>query len=419
MKLLAVDVRDAKPRDKDFKLTDGAGLYLLVKKNGTKCWRLAYRYLGKQKTLSMGTYPAISLAQARDERHKAKKLMAEGKDPGREKQVKKDEEKRTVANTFTGLAEEWFKLQLDSWAPSTAKKRRATLDNYLLPSLGRLPLSEIDTYELLKCLRVLEEKGTIETAHNTRQVLNQIFRYGKQTRRVEINPATDLEGALKKKQVQHKPAIIEPAKFGEMLVKIDAYEGSFIIRTMLQIAPLVFQRPGEVAAMEWSELDLDNQLWNVPVSKLKQRNKREDDLLVPLCHQAVELLKSIKQLSGSYRYVFPNHRDKDLHASPESPNLALRIIGYCTETEHCFHGFRASARTMLDERLEFPSHLIEAQVGHAVKDTLGRAYNRTKHLVQRQAMIQQWADYLEDLKKQVREGDVISVGFGNSSKNLK
>ncbi|MCB1615568.1 MAG: integrase arm-type DNA-binding domain-containing protein [Pseudomonadales bacterium] len=411
MALTATEVKQAKAKDKDYKLSDSGGLHLLVKNTGAKYWRMAYRFNGKQKTLAIGVYPDLSLADARSLRDIARNQRALGLDPSEVKKNTKMEQRSASANSFQEIANEWYTKQEAHWAAATAKKRRALLDNDLLPYLGKQKVSELQTFELLKCLQRIENRGAIETAHNGRQALNQIFRYAKQTQRCRENPAVDLIGALRKKSVTHRAAITDPSAFGVLLVKIDQYEGSHIIRTMLALAPLLFQRPGELAAMEWSELDLDNKLWNIPKEKKKERNKREDDHLVPLSSQAVALLLDIKPLTGRGKYVFPNQKDHEKHASPESINKALRIMGYDTATEQSFHGFRASARTMLDERLGFRVDWIEHQSGRKVADPMGRAYNRTKHLEQRTGMAQSWADYLDELRQQALSGNVIPGRF--------
>lgn len=418
MPLTATEVKQAKPKEKDYKLTDSGGLYLLVKASGSKYWRMAYRFGGKQKTLAFGLYPDLSLADARSMRDAARQQRALGMDPSEVKRNTKLEQHAASTNSFTAVANEWYTKQANHWAPATAKKRRALLDNDLIPFLGNRGVNELQTFELLKCLQRIEARGAIETAHNGRQALNQIFRFAKQTQRCRENPATDLTGALKKKETQHRAAITDPVEFGKLLVKIDQYKGSHIIRTMLALAPLLFQRPGEIAAMEWAELDLENKLWNIPRTKKKERNKREDDHLVPLSDQAVALIQDMKPLTGRGKYVFYNQHDHAKHASPESVNKALRTMGYDTAGDQSFHGFRASARTMLDERLGFRVDWIEHQSGRRVVDPMGRAYNRTKHLEQRAGMAQAWADYLDDLRQQALSGNVITATFRKAAQQV-
>jgi integrase len=417
MKLTAIGIKHAEPKEKDGqlidnKLSDGKGLYLLVKKDGSgKYWRQAYRHLGKQKTLALGVYPEVSLAEARELCSAAHKLAAQGIDPNQVKRINKASQLETATNSFSHLADEWYAKQLPHWAESTAKKRRSLLDNDLIPYLGKRPISELETHDLLTCLQRIEKRGAIDTAHNGRQVLNQVCRYAKQTQRLKHNPATDLEGALSRKITHHRAAITDPTEFGKLLIKIDQYEGTPIIRTMLALAPLLFQRPGEVASMEWQEIDFKNKLWIIPKAKKKERNKRVDDHIVPLSNQAIKLLNDIKQLTGGGQYVFPGQRKSGTHANSESINKAIRTMGYCSKNDQSFHGFRASATTMLNERLGFRVDWIEQQTGHSVKDSLGRAYNRTKHLEQRTGMIQHWANYLDELRQQALSGNVITGKF--------
>lgn len=414
MPLTELAVKQAKAKEKDYKLSDERGMFLLVKKNGSKYWRHKYRHpqTKKERMLALGVYPDVSLKLARQKREEAKELLANGVDPNDHKKAAKVAKGAAAANSFGAIASEWFIKQEVSWAPATIKKHRALLDNDLLPYLETRPISELETWELLGVLNRIVDRGAMDTAHKCRQILNQICRYAKQTGRSKHNPANDLAGALPEKNTKHRAAIIDPVAFGKLLVDIDSYKGTPIIRTMLALAPLVFQRPGELASMEWAELDLEEGYWHIPQGKKKERNKREGDHTVPLPRQAVELLKDIQPLTGHRQYVFPNQRDYSKHANPESINKALREAGYSTKTDHCFHGFRASARTMLDEQLGLRVEWIEHQLAHTVRDPLGRAYNRTKHLPQRIEMMQRWANYLDDLKAQTLAGNVITAKFG-------
>lgn len=414
MALTELTIKQAKPQGKKYRLADGGGLALEVMPTGAKYWRLRYRHPQTQKSreLAIGVYPKVSLKDARLKQAEAKDLLAEGVDPSEKKQAEKAAKSVAAANSFGALAEEWYIKQTSNWAPATAKKNRALLNNDLLPYLSTRPITEIETWELLGTLNRIVERGAMDTAHKCRQILNQVFRYAKQTGRTPNNPAIDLAGALPEKKTQHRAAITDPSDFGKLLVKIDSYQGTNIIRTMLALAPLLFQRPGELASMEWQELDLDNGYWHIPQEKKKERNKREGDHIVPLPAQALDLLNGLKPLTGQRKYVFPNQRDYERHASPESINKALRDLGYNTSTEQCFHGFRACARTMLDEQLGLRVEWIEHQLAHTVRDPLGRAYNRTKHLPQRVEMMERWAKYLDELKTQTIAGNVITANFG-------
>ncbi len=414
MALTELAIKQTKPQDKKYRLADGGGLNLEIMPTGAKYWRLRYRHPQTQKSreLAIGVYPTVSLKEARQKREDAKDLLTNGVDPGEHKKATKAAQGASAANSFALISTEWFNKQATSWAPATLKKHKALLANDLVPYLGSRPISEIETWELLGTLNRITDRGAIDTAHKCRQILNQICRYAKQTGRTQHNPASDLAGALPEKRTQHRPAITDPAQFGKLLTDIDAYKGTPIIRTLLALAPLLFQRPGELAAMEWQELDLEGGYWHIPQSKKKERNKREGDHTVPLPRQALELLRDIKLLTGHRQHVFTNQRDHSKHANPESVNKALRDMGYSSKETHCFHGFRASARTMLDEQLGLRVEWIEHQLAHTVKDPLGRAYNRTKHLPQRIDMMQRWANYLDELKSQTLAGNVITARFG-------
>lgn len=413
MSLTELGIKQAQPRAADYKMYDTHGLYLLVTRTGGKYWRYKYRDVvtRKEKKLALGIYPTVGLKDARQKRRDARGLLDKGVDPGDYKKLLKSAQAVNAGNSFHTIATEWFIKQEVSWAPATTKKHRALLDNDLLPYLGRRPISELETWELLGTLNRIVDRGAMDTAHKCRQILNQICRYAKQTGRSKENPAADLVGALPTRRTQHRAAITDPCEFGRLLVDIDAYTGTSIIRTMIALAPLLFQRPGELAAMEWTELDLDNGYWHIPLYKKKERNQSEGDHIVPLPRQACELLQDLHSLTGRRRYVFPNWRDHNKHASPESVNKALRDMGYCTSTKQCFHGFRASARTMLDEQLGLRVEWIEQQLSHTVRDPLGRAYNRTKHLPQRIEMMQRWANYLDGLKASVLAGNVVRGDF--------
>ncbi len=317
-------------------------------------------------------------------------------------------------NSFSAIAREWHQRQTPTWAPITATRLMAILERDILPYLGKRPVSELQTFELVGCLNRIVDRGALETAHKARQVMNQVCRYAKQTGRLEHNPASDLVGAIPPQKVSHMAAITDPAEFGRLLVDIDGYQGTHVIRTALALAPLLFQRPGELCGMEWSEVDLEEGFWTIPREKKKERNKTEGDHIVPLSSQAQALLADLYPLTGSGRYVFPNQRNHTKAISREGLNKALRTLGYDTRHQQCSHGFRASARTMLDEQLGLRIEWIEHQLAHKVKDALGNAYNRTKHLPERIAMMQRWADYLEGLKQQTLRGNISSPNFRKS-----
>jgi integrase len=401
MALTDPKIRQAKAKEKPYKLGDEKGLFLLVNPAGSKLWRLKYRFAGKEKLLTLGSYPEVSLKEAREKRDQARSQMANGLDPGQLRQLEKQQKLYDSTNSFSAIANEWLTKQMAVWGAATATKRRALLNNDLIPYLGKHPIAELETFNLLAVLRRIEERGAIETAHNARQLLNQIFRYAKQTGLIKENPASDLVGAIAPKKTMHRPAITDPAGFGQLLLKIDRYKGTHIVRVLLALAPLLFQRPGELLAMKWADVDFENGEWRYTVGKTKTPH------IVPLSRQAKALLLDIKPLTGSGIFVFPSQRRSGKHASENTINKALRNMGYDTETQHCAHGFRASARTMLEECLDVRVELIEHQLAHAVKDPLGRAYNRTKHIDKRHEMMQAWADYLDSLRLVAREGNVV------------
>lgn len=409
--LTNTQIKAAQPAEKPYKLSDSGGLFLHIQPNGGKYWRLKYRFMGKEKLYSIGVYPGVSLADARKARDDAKVQLKQGQDPSVMKQLQEQQRQQTIDNSVQALAEEWHALKATTWAPATAKRQMEVLNNDLLPYIGRRPVSEVETFELVAVLNRIVDRGALETAHKARQTLNQLFRYAKQCGASKHNPAADLAGALPPQKASHMAALTNPADFGRLLVDIDAYQGTHIIRIALALAPLLFQRPGELCAMEWSEIDFEQELWIIPREKKKERNKTEGDHIVPLSSQAVALLKDIHPLTGHGRYVFPNQRNHQMPIRTESLNKALRNLGYDTQEQQCAHGFRACARTMLDEQLQLRIEWIEHQLAHKVRDALGNAYNRTKHLPERVQMMQRWADYLDNLKRQHLAGNVITARF--------
>jgi integrase len=393
MPLTDVQTRNAKPKAKPYKLTDGGGLYLLIQPHGARLWRLNYRFHGKQKTLALGKYPDVSLAEARKRQADARQLLADKIDPGAQRKAEKLAALESAFNTFEALAIEWHDKQAGIWTSNHAALVIRIMRRYLFPIIGNVPVSSIDAPELLRALRPIEARGAIETAHRARTIASQVFRYAIQTGRAERDPAGDLRGALKPILVKHHAAITDPSKVGELLRAIDGYNGTLVGRCALRLLPLVFTRPGELRAMEWAEIDLSAALWVIPASKMKMRESH----IIPLSKQALSILNEIKPLTGGGRYVFQGERGKGRPISENTVNAALRRLGYSKE-EMTGHGFRAMARTLLDEALCFRLDYIEQQLAHTVKDPLGRAYNRTKHLDERAKMMQAWADYLDNLR---------------------
>lgn len=387
-------IRKAKPADKVQRLFDSGGLYLEISPSGGKWWRLKYRYAGKEKRLSLGTYPDTGLAAARGKRDEARKLLAAGIDPGEHRKAEKAAGEERAANSFEVIAREWFAKQSPTWVASHASKIMLRLENDIFPWLGKRPLADVTAKELLATVNRIAERGAVESAHRALQNCGQVFRYGIATGRAERNPAADLRGALPPVKQTHHAAILEPAAIGGLLRAIEGYEGSFVVKCALRVAPLFFVRPGELRQAEWTEFDLDAAEWNIPADKMKMREPH----LVPLSPQAVAILRELHPLTGRGRYVFPSTRSPQRPMSENTVNAALRRMGFDSDTM-TGHGFRAMARTILDEVLGFRPDYIEHQLAHAVRDPNGRAYNRTAHLPERRKMMAAWAMYLDQLRE--------------------
>ncbi len=401
MSLTDTKFRNARPGAKPVKLSDEKGLYLLVTPAGGKWWRLDYRFSSKRKTISMGVYPDVSLKDARQRRDDARKQLANGIDPGENRKAVKAAKSDRAANSFEVIAREWYTRRSPQWAPSHGEKIIRRLERDVFPWLGSRPIAEITASELLKALRRIEERGAVETAHRAHQNCGQVFRYAIATGRAERDPSPDLKGALPPVKQTHHAAITDPKAVGELLRAMDGYQGYYVTKCALRIAPLVFVRPGELRKAEWAEFDLDKAEWNIPAERMKMREPH----LVPLATQAVEILRELHALTGDGRYVFPGARTNGRPMSDNAILAALRRMGFAKD-EMSGHGFRAMARTILDEVLQVRPDYIEHQLAHAVRDPNGRAYNRTAHLAERRKMMQQWADYLDKLKA---GADVIPI----------
>lgn len=401
MALTDAALRKAKPADKPLKLADGGGLYLLLKPTGTKWWRWDYRrpVSSKRNTLSLGTYPDVGLALARERRDEARRLLAQGVDPGETRKAAKAAGEQRAANSFEVVAREWLAKQ--SWVPGYITKVTAWMANDVFPYIGNRPIAGLSAPDFLAVGRRIEERGAIESAHRILQNCSQVMRYAIATGRAERNPVPDLKGALTRPPKRHFASIVDPKQVGALLRAIDGYAGSPEVRAALKLAPLVFVRPGELRQAEWSEFDLDAEdasqqpvpFWDIPASRMKMREPH----LVPLAPQAVAILRELHPLTGRGRYVFPSARSPKRPMSNNAVNAALRRMGFDSDTM-TGHGFRATARTILDEVLGFRPDWIEHQLAHAVRDPNGRAYNRTAHLADRRKMMLAWANYLDGLK---------------------
>lgn len=391
--LTDLQVIKAKPKTKQYKLFDGGGLFLLVTPSGGKLWRLKYRFDGKERLMSFGSHPEISIANAREKRDAARKQLANGISPGEALKAQKAVKGEQDTNSFEVIAREWHAKFTPKFSPDHAKKIMSSMQRDLFPYIGARPISEIKAKELLTTLERLESRGVLETAHRVRNTAGQVFRYAVVTGRADRDPSVDLRGALPSPKKRHYGAVTEPKAAAGLLRAIDGFQGSFIVKSALQLAAMFFVRPGELRYAEWSEFDFIAAIWSIPAEKMKMKQAH----IVPLSQQAIAILNELKPLTGHSLYVFPCHRSPSRCMSNNAINAALRRMGYDKE-EMTGHGFRAMARTILDEVLHVRPDFIEHQLAHAVKDPNGRAYNRTAHLDERKKMMQQWSDYLDGLK---------------------
>lgn len=388
-------IKRTKATSKAFKLFDSGGLYLLVTPTGTKLWRWKYRYADQEKLLALGIYPEVTLAEARLKRDEARKVLHEGTDPNAKRKAEKLARAACAANSFDAIAREWHAKFSDTWAPSHADRIWRMLERDVLPFLGTRPVTQITAQELLLVLRKIEDRGALETAHRARVYTGVVLRYAIHTGRCDRDVSADLKGALPPKKNGHFAAIVDPEKLGDLLRVLDGYKGSPIVAAALKLAPMLFVRPGELRAMKWLDVDLDKGEWSFTAAKTST------DRIVPLAPQAVAILRDLQPLTGRGVFVFPNGRSGSRPMSDNAILAALRRLGVPKETASG-HGFRASARTILDEVLGYPPHLLEHQLGHEVRDPLGRSYNRTQHLPQRREMMSEWATYLDKLKADVK-----------------
>lgn len=388
------------PPDKPRKrLADSGGLYLEVSPNGSRRWFWKYRKDGKEGRMALGSYPAVSLSAARKARDVAKLTKAGGTDPVQARKVDKLKASNPAGDSFRVVALEWFDKQAPHWSEAHAIRAKRQFERDLFPWLGERRLADIEPVELLATLRKVEQRGAVETADRGLMLARQVWRYGVATGRVPRDVTADLKGALSPYRGKHFAAITEPEKLGELIRAIRAYKGGPIVRAALQLAPILFQRPGELRAAEWSEIDLDAALWTIPAARMKRTKDGKENgapHVVPLPWQAVEILRGLHGYTGHGRMVFPGERSHDRPISENSVRTALITLGYTPDVQ-TWHGFRATARTMLAERLECDPLVIEAQLAHSVKDANGRAYNRTQYIKQRADMMQRWADFLDRL----------------------
>lgn len=383
-------VRNAKSKEKPYKISDSGGLHLLVKSTG-KYWRMNYRFAGKQKTLSFGIYPTILLSDARKQRDEARKHLAQGRDPSIAKAIDKQAKRHAAENTFKAIALEWHGKNATIWAPKTVINVKRYLEKDIFPWLGDRPIKNINAPELLAVLRKIESRGAHEKANRCREYTGRVFRYAIATGRAERDPSGDLRGALTPVKVTHHASITDPKAIGALLRSINGFSGSYITKCALQLAPLVYVRPGELRHAEWEEIDFDKSEWRIPSHKMKMNEPH----IIPLSQQALEILRSIYPLTSSGKYVFPSIRSADRPMSENTINGALRRMGY-EKNEMTGHGFRSMASTLLHEH-GWPHEAIERQLAHAERNKVSAAYNYAEHLTKRREMMDWWADHLDSL----------------------
>ena len=391
MSLSATAIKNSKPKDKNYKLSDERGLYLLITTKGSKWWRLDYRFQKKRKTLSMGVYPDISLKEARERRDQARNQIANDIDPSEVRKTVKSEIHNQSKNSFEVIAREWFVKFSSTWSDGHADRIMRRLERDIFPWIGGKPIAGLTAPQLLEVIQRIESRGALETAHRALRNCGEIFRYAIATGRANSDLSGDLKGSLPQVRVIHLAAITEPKKVGELLKVLDGYKGTLVVSCALRLAPLVFVRPGELRKAEWKDIDLERGEWRFDITKTNTQH------IVPLSRQAIKILSELEMLTGNCQYVFPGARSE---ARPMSDNAVLAAFRRLdiSKAEMTGHGFRAMARTILDEVLGFRPDFIEHQLAHAVRDPNGRAYNRTAHLNERKKMMQAWADYLDNLK---------------------
>jgi integrase len=402
--LFATTVASAKPTDKDYKLSDGAGLYLLVRPNGSKLWRFNYVHHGKHRTLAFGAWPDVGLADARGKREEARRLVAAGLDPSHEEKVARAKARVEENDTFKTVAKEWIaKNEREDMAEITLSKIRWLLD-MVYPKIGNRPIAKITTQEVLAVLRSVEATGRYESARRMRSVIGRVFRYAVATTRAERDPTGDLRGALTVPKSKHLAAITTPKRAGELMRAIESYSGHAITLHALRLSAHLFVRPGELRQAEWSEFDFDNSVWNIPPEKMKMRRAHR----VPLSTQVTSLFEELWELTGTGRYCFPSFRTDRRPMSENTVNAALRVLGF-EQAEMSAHGFRAMAATLLNESGQFHPDAIERQLAHIETNGVRRAYTRGEYWNERVTMMQFWSNELDRLRSGAK---VLKPNFG-------
>lgn len=405
MPLSDAAIRRVKATEKQQKLSDGGGLFLLVHPNGSRYWRWKYRVNGKEKLLGMGIYPEVSLAKAREAREDARRLLASGVDPSEHRKAATASRAAVDGESFEVITREW--LAGRPWVPAYGKKVIAWFEKDVFPYIGARRAADLKASDFLQVARRMEARAAFESAHRVMQNCGQVMRYAVATDRAERNPVADLRGALVPAPERNHAAIVDPVQLGGLLRALHAYHGTPVVQAALKLAPMVFVRPGELRQAEWGEVNLDAAVWSIPAARMKMRQAH----IVPLARQAVQVLRELRPITGHGQYVFAGGRTDKRPMSEAAVLAALRVMGFDKDTV-TGHGFRATARTLLDEVLGYRPDIIEHQLAHAVKDPNGRAYNRTTHLAERTRMMQEWADYLEALRLQRSLGR--SAGFNSA-----
>lgn len=401
MALTNIEIIKAKPLDKAYKLADSAGLYVLVNTTGSKSWRLKYRFLGKEKVLSLGQYPHVSLLEAREARDAAKKLLAKGQDPNDVKQKQVYDAKREAANTFESVGLEWHEKHKVKWVEKNAARNLSMLKRHIFPFIGKLPIAKVKASDLLSAVQKIDARGNTETAHRALQVCGQIFRFAIATDRATADLSLVLKGALSPVVVKHHASITDPKVIGQFLRDIHDYDGAYLTQQALKLAPLVFVRPGELRHAEWSEIDFKKAEWRISAEKMKMKSVH----IVPLSTQALAIFKDLQEHTGHLQYVFTSVTSVKRPMSENTVNMALRRIGY-DNTQMTGHGFRSMASTILHEQ-GWLHDAIERQLAHSDRNKVSAAYNYAEHLPKRKEMMQHWANYLDALRSGAK---VIPIG---------
>ena len=401
MSLTNIAITKAKQAEKPYKLSDSGGLYLQINTSGTKCWRFKYRFAGKEKVLSLGVYPHLSLLEARERRDLAKRNLANDLDPGALKQTQKYEAGQAATNTFQAVACEWHDKNKIKWVPKNAARNLSILERHIFPFIGKISISKVKSSELLHAIRKIEARGNAETAHRVLQICGQIFRYAIATDRANADLSLVLKGALSPVKVKHHASITEPSLIGAFLRDIHDYQGAYLTQQALKLAPLVFVRPGELRHAEWSEIDFDKAEWRIAAPKMKMKVTH----IVPLSNQALQILKEIHEHTGHLQYVFTGVTSTKRPMSENTVNMALRRMGY-EKSDMTGHGYRSMASTILHEQ-GWLHDAIERQLAHSDKNKVSAAYNYAEHLPKRRLMMQEWANYLDALRS---GANVVPIG---------